>query len=196
MLKKVFVGIVLVGLSAVLIAGAANRTSDRQSRSSAEGQAVQTGNIGRNAKGGNAVQGSRGRGVNGGDRDASLAQSENSNGFGQGRNAGAGEALALSQNAVEHAWVQFEGMVASEDEDALTVTLDSGESILIEGRAWSFAREMGFAAEAGDRVALYGFFEDEAFEIGELANLTSDQIVLLREESGRPMWAGRGRRGG
>lgn len=197
MFKKVFAGIVLVGLSAVLVAGAINRTSDRLERSDTQRQESRSGNLGRNADGGNAVQGGSGRGFEGGDQGASLTQVEGGNGYGRGRTANASEAtLVLNKDESEHHWLQFEGAVSSVDADALTVNLDSGELILVEGRAWSFTQEMGFTAEAGDRVALDGFFEDGDFEVGELTNLTSGQKVLLREASGRPLWAGRGRRAG
>ena len=59
-------------------------------------------------------------------------------------------------------------------------------------------------AQVGDQVTLRGFNEDEDlstgsdqhFEVGRIDNASNDQGVLIREENGRPLWAGRGRRGG
>ena len=93
-------------------------------------------------------------------------------------------------------WEVSQGAVFDVDEDALTVTLLGGEQIVLEGRAWSFAQEQGFAPQVGDQVTLAGFFYGEELEVGRIENLTTGQIVTLREPEGRPQWAGRGRRGG
>jgi hypothetical protein len=47
-------------------------------------------------------------------------------------------------------------------------------------------------------VQLTGFYEEADFEIQALHNLASGQSLALREQNGRPLWAGggRGRRGG
>jgi hypothetical protein len=71
-----------------------------------------------------------------------------------------------------------------------------GEEVLIENRPWWFAQEQGFVAAEGDELAIVGFYEDGAFEAGRLDNLTTGLSVPIREESGRPLWAGGGRRGG
>ena len=49
-------------------------------------------------------------------------------------------------------------------------------------------------AQAGDSVSLTGFYEDGDFEVGQIDDQTTGQTVSLRDESGRPLWAGRGRR--
>jgi len=72
----------------------------------------------------------------------------------------------------------------------------AGEQVVVENRPWSFAQEMGFAAQPGDQVTLVGFYEDETLEVGQIADASNGQTVQLRDESGRPMWAGRGRRSG
>ncbi len=93
-------------------------------------------------------------------------------------------------------WAVLQGTVADVDEDALTVTLLGGEQIVVEERAWSFAQEQGFAPQVGDQVTLNGFFHGEEFEVGRIENLTTGQLVTLRDPGGRPQWAGRGRRSG
>jgi hypothetical protein len=41
---------------------------------------------------------------------------------------------------------------------------------------------------------LVGFYEGDDFEVGQIDNATNGQTVLVRDENGRPLWAGRGRR--
>jgi hypothetical protein len=51
-----------------------------------------------------------------------------------------------------------------------------------------------FVLTVGDEVTVYGYDEDGEFKAGVVENLTSGASIILREESGRPMWAGwRGR---
>ena len=92
-------------------------------------------------------------------------------------------------------WVTLQGSVVSVDEDALVVQA-GGEQIEVENRPWWFAQEQGFSAQVGDQVVLVGFYENGEFEVGQLSNATSGQVVGIREENGRPEWAGRGRRDG
>ena len=81
------------------------------------------------------------------------------------------------------------------DAGLLTVQLDNGELVEMEGRPWRFAQEQGFTAEVGDRVTLVGFYEGDEFEVGQIDNDSTGLSVAIREESGRPLWAGQGRRG-
>jgi hypothetical protein len=67
--------------------------------------------------------------------------------------------------------------------------------VVVENRPWWFAQEQGVEVQPGDGIVLTGFYEDGEFEVGEIKNLRSGQVVEIREESGRPLWAGGGRRG-
>ena len=82
------------------------------------------------------------------------------------------------------------------DAGLLTVQLDSGELVEMMGRPWTFAQEQSFTAEVGDRVTVVGFYEGDEFEVGQIDNDSTGLSVAIREESGRPLWAGRGRRSG
>jgi hypothetical protein len=77
----------------------------------------------------------------------------------------------------------------------LVVEAATGQEIVIENRPWWFAQEQDFSARTGDRLTIVGFFENDEFEVGGITNLTTGKAVSIREESGRPLWAGRGRRG-
>ena len=79
---------------------------------------------------------------------------------------------------------------------ALVVQTSSGEQVTVENRAWWFAQEQGSSAQVGDQVTLIGFYEGDALEMGRIEDATNGQTGLVRAESGRPLWAGRGRRSG
>jgi hypothetical protein len=108
---------------------------------------------------------------------------------------GYGDGSGTGQAQVDE-WLALEGSVVSADADALVVQTDEGEEIVVENRPWSFAQEQGFVAQPGDLVTLTAFYEDGSVEVGEIANASNGQTVRIRDENGRPMWAGRGRRSG
>jgi hypothetical protein len=107
--------------------------------------------------------------------------------------AGTGDAVGLAEVSE---WLTAQGMVVSADSGALVVALAGGDELTIDGRTWSYAQEQGFRADPGDVVTLVGFDEDGDFEVGQIGNDTTGQLVQIREETGRPLWAGGGRRGG
>jgi len=116
---------------------------------------------------------------------------------GSGRSAqgnAEGDQTGTGQAQVD-AWLQVQGNVVSVDADALIILTAEGEQIAVENRPWWFAQEQGFSAQVDDQVNLTGFYEGESFEVGRIDDTTNGQTVLIRDESGRPMWAGRGRRG-
>lgn len=90
-------------------------------------------------------------------------------------------------------WVTLEGLVTSVNELAIQVKMPDGSSIVLEGRAWEYAQLQGFKANAGDPLELTGFYEDDDFETAILSNLSSGEKLWLRNNSGRPMWAGKGK---
>jgi hypothetical protein len=118
-------------------------------------------------------------------------------GGGQGRGTAAGDGTGIPQPEADVGeWVTVEGNVLHVDADTMVVQTVGGEEILVDGRSWRFAQELSFSAQVGDQVTLRGFYEDGDFEVGHIADATNGQSVSLREESGRPRWAGRGRGGG
>ena len=105
------------------------------------------------------------------------------------QSSGSGTGLAEVEE-----WLTVTGKVASVDSLELVVQTPNGE-IVIDGRAWRFAQELGFKAFADDTLVLLGFDEDGEFEVGQLDTETTGDSVAIRGETGRPLWAG-GRRGG
>jgi hypothetical protein len=90
----------------------------------------------------------------------------------------------------------LQGAVASVDQDALVVKTGDGQEVTVEGRPWLYAQEARFTAQVGDQINLTGFDDGSKFEVMQMQNKTNGQSVVLRDETGRPGWAGRGRRNG
>jgi hypothetical protein len=123
-----------------------------------------------------------------GRRAAEQQASTAGGGQGQVESAGTGQA-----NVDE--WLTLTGTVASVDSSALMVETADGQGITVQGRPWLTVRESGLALQVGDQVQLVGFDEEGEFEVGKIANLATGESVEIRDENGRPLWAGRGQRG-
>ena len=89
-------------------------------------------------------------------------------------------------------WRTLQGSVASLDDLALVLTLQDGSQLLIEGRPWAYALEQNFTTRVGSTLQVNGFDEDGEFKTAEIKDLTAGTSLILRDQSGRPMWAGRG----
>jgi len=205
MLKKIVLGTLLVGLIGILVVGAVSRTMDKTERvAEASGRGY-----GRNsAETDTYAPSGSGQGFGVSDPRPELgtksqpngrggyAQDSNRGGYGgRGREDAPGDQTGTGQANVEE-WLTLQGTVVNVDADTLVVQTVNGEQVTIENRPWWFAQEQGFSAQVGDQVTLIGFYEDNDFEVGQIDDITSGQTVLVRDENGRPLWAGRGRRGG
>lgn len=180
MVKKVVLGVALCGLTGILVVGAVRRTIDKTTQ----------------------VSGSEGGHGYGRSAESDLIENVDRENNGQQRGSGANRAEAsaggvsgsLGEAAVGQ-WAIFEGAVTAIDNTMLTVVVEDGDMLLVEGRAWSYAREQGFVAHSDDQLVVRGFYEDGEFKPAQIDNLTSGQSVIVRDDTGRPMWSGwRGRR--
>jgi hypothetical protein len=91
-------------------------------------------------------------------------------------------------------WLTLAGSVSVANDDELVVQIDGGAEVVIEGRALRFLQEQGFQVQVGQRLSLTGFYEGDDFEVGAVENLTTRLSVQVRDQDGRPLWAGRGSR--
>ncbi|MBN1286057.1 MAG: hypothetical protein JXB47_11725 [Anaerolineae bacterium] len=171
MLKKVILGVLMVGLVGVLIVGAINRTNAKS---------AQVAGVQEQGSGGQGQSQGKGQGKGGGQGYASAVI--------PGDQTGAGSVTAAD-------WLTLEGTVVSVSADEMVVETAGGAQIIVEGRPWDFAQETGFVVQTGDAVTLTGFYEDGEFKAGQITG-AGGQSAPLRDETGRPGWAGRGRRAG
>ncbi len=112
---------------------------------------------------------------------------------GEGNLDAPGDGLGTGQAQVDE-WLTVAGTVTVANTDEMVVQLDGDGEVVLDGRAWRFLQEEGFQAQAGQRLSLTGFYEEGDFEVGAVQDLSSGQSLSVRDENGRPLWAGRGRR--
>jgi hypothetical protein len=92
-----------------------------------------------------------------------------------------------------HTWVSLV-MVVTFEGDTLVVQTGEGSVAVHLGPEWYWEAE-GINIADGQQVEVTGFYEDDSFEATRVENLDTGAVVTLRDETGRPMWAGRGRQG-
>ncbi len=107
---------------------------------------------------------------------------------GGGRISGAGQGRNETVRIVE--WETLTGEVIIVDGD---ITIQTAEGQVLVGMGQSAYRE-GFGLEVGDEITVLGFHEDGEFKAGTVENLTTGETIVLRDETGRPMWSGQGLR--
>jgi hypothetical protein len=194
MFKKILLGALLIGVFGVLIAGAVVRTSatsgERAGGTGRRGRATELAAAGTSqenygGRGNETPLGTTGRGG----RWAQGSAAEQT----LGGQAG-GQGAPLADVAIED-WLAMRGKVVSVADDLVEIQTNAGEVIPFEGRPLSFAAEQGFSLKVGDSVTLDGYRENGEFKIGKVTNLNSGVSIALRDVSGRPGWAGRGRQG-
>ncbi|MBL7062634.1 MAG: hypothetical protein ISS49_00315 [Anaerolineae bacterium] len=115
---------------------------------------------------------------------------------GVGRDGGRGQGQgANAHNIWDTAhivnWETVTGEVTVVDNE-ITLQTAEGDVLVGLGQAW-YREDTGFALQVGDEVSVTGFHEDGEFKAGSVENLTTGETLVLRGETGRPMWAGRGR---
>ncbi len=217
MFSKVVTGVLLATLVVALIGGSAYilfRSNDRviaqgeggyNQRSAASASRNGSNNDGTQASNGyqggpaargegSAESGQAGNGYQGGQQAESRGQGNE----GAGQAGGAQEERIFENAGGDHpvdTWMTIEGRVVSLVDDELTIETADGELTIHTGPEWYWESE-GIAIEIGDQVEASGFYDEETFELAKLENITTGQTVLLRDETGRPFWAGRGGQGG
>jgi len=196
MVKKIIVGTLVVALSVVLIVGAINRT-DAKSEQVAQGLEANAGPLAReearNLLQQKLVQQGRGNPVAIAEIDA-LESAPRGGGQGRFSEISSSESLEFERRGGEGEasvteWLEVVGTVVSMNEEELVLLLEDGQEMIVECRAWTYAQELGFTTDIGHSLKLYGFYEGEEFEIGGFEDLTGELFTMVREESGRPLWA-------
>jgi hypothetical protein len=109
----------------------------------------------------------------------------------QGSTQGQGGGIGQETYAVPQNLEAVEGeVVALED---LVIETEQGERILVGLGPSAYRESQNFAIEIGQNVRVAGYWEDDEFKATQLENMTSGQSIVLRDATGRPMWAGQGR---
>jgi hypothetical protein len=192
MVKKIVVSVIVTLLSGGLIYGAILRTQVKSQQAGDDATSRQYANRKDSQTSSNRQVGE-------------ISDQGNQNRFGQNAERQGSqdeEAPRLRGNEkigaedVVSEWISIFGTVLDVSEESILVQSDQGEELIIEGMTLRYAQEQGFSTRVGNQVRLTGFYDHDAYEIGEIVDLSTGLVVSIREESGRPHWAGgRGRRG-
>ncbi len=205
MFKKIIVATLLAIMITGLVYGAWYRTQARtvdERSATNEQHREQTSELAQGESG--FQQGSGNRGADDSQDNSDLAVGEPDNAVrGRWQSAVNGRDAAVfglpssdtSPQAVVAELVTLSGTVESVSDAGVIVAVAGELPIEIAGRALSYAIEQGFVFHPGDNLSLTGFYEDQDFEVQALENFTTSQSLALREQNGRPLWAG-GRGGG
>ncbi len=174
MFKKIAIG----GLIAILVGAVAVGAYDLIQGDSAQAYRGEGNNAGTSETAGN--------GQGNGQGNSSSSSSRGNRGAGQGENLGTG--LSDPQASVDE-WVTVSGVVESIDTSGLTLETSDGTMVIELGRP-QFWEEQNVEIEAGDAVDVLGFYEEESFTAGEITLTATGEQIVLRDTSGRPLWAG------
>ncbi len=192
MLKRIlFIGSITL-LSALLLFGAVNRSLVRSVPNQTEGQKQANGAM-RQAEEQPLVR------TEAAQMSPSNLQKQESNQAGNQANpeSQSEKPTEAGVNRVEtiDEVISLQGEVVSVNEDELILNT-AGEELTIEGRAWRYAQDQQFTSGAGHSLQVSGFYDNQNFEIIQMTDLTGGQSVTVRDENGRPLWAGQGRGNG
>lgn len=201
--KIVKIGIIGL-LAAALIGGSAYvvlRPSEAQAQQEKGGRGQSQREYASKAGGrrGYGTENTPGQGTGGGNGKGNDAATAPGNGAGRGSGQGAvggkgnsGESKGSGEGYPATEWLTVNGEVIALVDDELTIQSADGEMVVHLGPEWYWEAE-GIALSAGDQVQITGFYEGDEFGVARVENTTTGQSVTLRDDSGRPMWAGRGR---
>lgn len=192
MLKKILLWTLFAGFTGLLIFGAINRTTAKIEND----DGLQAGHVTEQGNTGNLDNGQNGNGYGQGkvspsqlgqpveDEDAAISQSDET--------SPSEEAELTDHETEEHDWAVVEGTISTLTSREMVVETSDGQQVLVSRRPWRFALEHGFSALTGDQVELDGFYKEGEYEVAAITNLTTGQIVRLRDEAGHPLWASGG----
>jgi len=189
MANKLIIGGLIVVLVGALSLGIYNWTQNNGTAHAGQGTAYASG-------GGQGYQGGRS-----GD-EVTPGSTEPGQGYGRAQ-AGdlpqGGEAYSLREpdpRVHVEEWFTLTGQVTSVDTTGLTLQTDDGQTLSIDlGPEW-FWSDQGMTLAAGERVTVQVFDEDGEIKIGQIRLESDGTLLQLRDDDGRPLWAGRGRGGG
>ena len=86
------------------------------------------------------------------------------------------------------------GVVVQAPADGVDMILETAEGDVLIGTGPGYLAEQGFVILAGDSLHVSGIWEDDEFKAAEITHLANGTSIVLRDEWGRPMWSGAGRR--
>lgn len=185
----------LIGVLAVALLGGAAYVVLRPSEAQAwqEHRDAGIAASGQGYRGGQAAAVNAASGANGG-RGGKTGQSTGNSATNHGRQGTSARNPGVApgaEKAVSAAgWETVRG-VATLTEHEVTLQTTDGEIVVGLGQV-AYREKAGFTIDTGDEIIVKGFEENGEFEACTVNNVTTGMSIVLRDESGHPLWAGRG----
>lgn len=92
-------------------------------------------------------------------------------------------------------WITYVGTLDWVGNGQMTMTTTDGESISFQVGQPRFFESQGVTFTADDSVEVLGYWQGESFQAGQIMNTDTNELVMLRDPNGRPLWAGPGANG-
>ncbi len=90
-------------------------------------------------------------------------------------------------------WVTFSGQVSNFSENYFTLLTADGQQIPVQLGSLNYIASLNLALQEGDAVTVVGFWETvDTFTAGAITLDATGEVINLRDEIGRPLWAGGG----
>ena len=118
-------------------------------------------------------------------------QGQGQQGQGQGQNQ---QAERAAENGEVHEQIVIEGTISQAPAAGVDMIIETADGQVLVGTGPGYLQEQGFDLTNGDAVQVSGFFENDEFKATTITRLSDGAAIALRDESGRPMWSGAGRR--
>ncbi len=88
-------------------------------------------------------------------------------------------------------WISFHGMVSEYNPPSLTLITDDGQYLVVELGNTNYVANLGLNLENGAEVSGIGFYDTNGgLTVGQITIDASGETFTLRDDMGRPMWAG------
>jgi len=166
------------GSGPVWLDGNNNRAAETQGTGTFQGAQTRLANPTQNAPANGATQG-QGRGYRGGGRNGNNANSSQS-----------GTGIPAPQNGFQE-WGSLSGTVSAYVPPNFTLLTSNGQSVAAQLGNLSYVANLGLELQEGQQVSLTGYYDPSgSLAVGQITLIDSGQTYTLRDDLGRPMWAG------
>ncbi len=144
--------------------------------------------------GGQQGGGGRGRGRQGGGNSGNSNSGNGNRGNSAGNQAQNNPSGTPDpQNGLQE-WLTISGQVSNYSANLFTLVTADGQQIPVQLGSQNYLSGLGLTLSDGDTVTVVGFWETaDTFTAGTLTLDASGEVISLRDEIGRPLWAGGGR---
>ncbi len=198
MLKKIVVGaliVVVIGAVGVGIIDAAQGRSVAAQPVAAQANAPTQSAAAANGQGQSVGRGSGGQGqgqgqAQGQGQGQAQGRGQQGNGNGAGGQGQTQNPNAGTPQANVTDWTTVTGTVNSFDGVGVSLTTAEGAPLWVQFGQSRYVTAQGVTFSAGDHLTVNGFEENGQFQAGTVVNETTGQTLNLRDNAGRPLWAG------